>query len=147
MRVRRAAGGQPGGATERQGGGHWAGGDIGTLSRLPKVVGSTSWVKEVALSAREFDAGEAERVGFARRVEGGREEVVAEAIRLASLIASKSPVAVWGTKEILNWSRDHGVEDGLRFTAVWNGAMLQAGDVKEALGASVMRTKPKFEKL
>jgi Delta3,5-Delta2,4-dienoyl-CoA isomerase len=121
--------------------------DIGTLSRLPKVVGNTSWVKDVAFSAREFGAQEAERVGFARAVEGGKEEVVGEAIKLAGLVASKSPVAVWGTKEILNWSRDHGVEDGLRFTAVWNGAMLQAGDVKEALGASVMRKRPKFEKL
>jgi delta(3,5)-delta(2,4)-dienoyl-CoA isomerase len=121
--------------------------DIGTLSRLPKVVGNLSWIKEVAFSAKEFNAAEAEKVGFCRKVEGGRDEVVAEALKLAELIAGKSPVAVWGTKEILNWSRDRTVEDGLRFTAVWNGAMLQAGDVREALGASVMKKKAKFEKL
>jgi Delta3,5-Delta2,4-dienoyl-CoA isomerase len=121
--------------------------DIGTLSRLPKVVGNHSWVKEVALSAREFGADEADKVGFARKVQGGKEEVVAEATKLAGLIASKSPVAVWGTKEILNWSRDRTTEDGLKYTAVWNGAMLQASDVKEALGAAVMKKKAKFEKL
>jgi Delta3,5-Delta2,4-dienoyl-CoA isomerase len=121
--------------------------DIGTLSRLPKVVGNTSWIKEVALSAREFGAEEAGRVGFARVVEGGKEQVVSEALKLGELIASKSPVAVWGTKENLNYSRDRSVDDGLRYTAVWNSAMLQASDLREALGASVMKKKPKFEKL
>ena len=33
--------------------------DLGTLSRLPKLVGSTSWVKDVCLSARDFSGEEA----------------------------------------------------------------------------------------
>ena len=86
--------------------------DIGTLTRLPKVVGNFGWVKEVALSARIFGAEEALRVGFVSQVFGGKEEVLKGALEVAGLIASKSPVAVLGTKDILNWSRDRSVEDG-----------------------------------
>lgn len=122
--------------------------DIGTLSRLPRSVGNFSWVKEVCLSAREWDAEEAGRVGYVSHViGGGRKEVVAKGLEIASLIASKSPVAVWGTKELLNWSRDHTVEDGLKYTAVWNAAMLQTDDVKSALLSGIQKKKATFSKL
>lgn len=86
--------------------------DIGTLSRLPKVVGNFGWVKEVALTARAFGAEEALRVGFVNRVFGNKQEAVKGALELAGLIATKSPVAVQGTKELLNYSRDHTVQEG-----------------------------------
>ena len=102
--------------------------DVGSLSRLPKVVGNYGWVKEVCLSARVFGAEEVSRVAESKG------KAVEEALGLAELIASKSPVAVQGTKELLNWSRDHSVQDGLRYTGVWNSAALQTGDewVEEA---------------
>lgn len=121
--------------------------DIGTLSRLPKVVGNFGWVKEVALSARVFGAEEALRVGLVNGVYEDRAAVIAAALKLATLIASKSPVAVQGTKEILNWSRDHSVQDGLRYTGVWNSAALQTGDVSAALLSGLQKRTPTFEKL
>lgn len=121
--------------------------DIGTLSRLPKVVGNIGWVKEVALSARVFGAEEALRVGLVNAVYEDRAAVIAAALKLATLIASKSPVAVQGTKEILNWSRDHSVQDGLRYTGVWNSAALQTGDVSTALLSGLQKRTPTFEKL
>ena len=91
--------------------------DIGTLSRLGKVVGNGSWIKDVCLSGRSFGAEEASRVGLVSWVakegsEGGKNAVIKEALRWAAIVAEKSPVAVQGTKELLNWSRDHGVQDG-----------------------------------
>ncbi|KAL4762412.1 enoyl-CoA hydratase/isomerase family protein [Aspergillus foveolatus] len=121
--------------------------DVGTLSRLPKIVGNYGWVKDVALSARLFGAEEALSVGFVSRVFESKEEAVKGAIELAALIASKSPVAVQGTKELLNWSRDHTVQDGLRYTAVWNSAALQTSDVQSALLSGIQKRKPTFEKL
>ncbi|KGO73700.1 Crotonase, core [Penicillium italicum] len=121
--------------------------DIGTLSRLPKVVGNYGWVKEVALTAREFGAEEALRVGFVNAVYDNRDATIAAAFKLASQIASKSPVAVQGTKEILNFSRDHSVQDGLRYTSVWNGAALQTQDVSAALLSGLEKRTPTFEKL
>ena len=123
--------------------------DIGTLSRLPKVVRSGSWVKDVCLSARQFGAEEAEKVGFVSWVgkNGGKEEVVEEALRWAEVVASKSPVAVQGTKEILNWCWNRSVEDGLRYTSVWNSAMLQSEDTREAMMSGITKKKPRFTKL
>lgn len=94
--------------------------DIGTLSRLGKVVGNGSWIKDVCLSGRTFGAEEASRVGLVSWVAkegsvGGKDAVIKEALRWAAIVAEKSPVAVQGTKELLNWSRDHGVQDGELF--------------------------------
>ncbi|KAI1735478.1 enoyl CoA hydratase-like protein [Xylaria scruposa] len=121
--------------------------DIGTLSRLPKIVGNHSWVKDVCLSARFFGADEALAVGFVSRVLENKAQAIDAATKLATLIASKSPVAVQGTKEILNYSRDNSVENGLRYTAIWNAAMLQSNDLKAAILSGIKKTKPRFEKL
>jgi delta(3,5)-delta(2,4)-dienoyl-CoA isomerase len=85
--------------------------DIGTLSRLPKAVGNASWVKDVCMSAREFSAAEALSVGFVSQVHESKAQAVGAAFKLAALMASKSPIAVQGTKEILNHARDHSVDD------------------------------------
>lgn len=85
--------------------------DIGTLSRLPKAVGSSSWVKDVCLSARFFDAAEALRQGFVSEVHENKAAAVTAGLKKAALIAEKSPVAVQGTKELLNHARDHSVDE------------------------------------
>ena len=87
--------------------------DIGTLSRLPKCVSSFSWAKDVCLSAREFDADEALAVGFVSQVHESKSVALDAALKWASLVASKSPVAVQGTKEIMNHARDHSVSDSM----------------------------------
>lgn len=99
--------------------------DVGTLTRLGKVVGQQSWVRDVCLTAREFGGKEAREVGFCSWVGGqgemgkagdsGKGEMMKEALRWAEMVAGKSPVAVQGTKEILDWSRDRSVEDGIFF--------------------------------
>lgn len=89
--------------------------DIGTLSRLPKAVGSSSWVKDVCLSARFFDAAEALRAGFVSEVHETKAAAVAAGLGKAALLAGKSPVAVQGTKELLNHARDHSVDESRSF--------------------------------
>jgi delta(3,5)-delta(2,4)-dienoyl-CoA isomerase len=86
--------------------------DVGTLTRLPKANLPMSWVKEVSFTAREFGAEEALRVGLVSGVFGSREETLEKALALAKSIGEKSPIAVQATKEILNFSRDHSVQDG-----------------------------------
>ena len=99
--------------------------DVGTLSRLPKVVGggNGSWVYDVCLSGRFFGAEEAERVGLVSRVvevkepkgKGG-DEVVKAGLEWATMVAEKSSVAVQGTKELLGWSWGRSVEDGMNLS-------------------------------
>jgi delta(3,5)-delta(2,4)-dienoyl-CoA isomerase len=121
--------------------------DIGTLTRLPHSVGNFSWAKEVALSARVFGSDEALQHGLVSRVCKDKQEAVEEGLKLCQEIASKSPVAVVGTKELMNYSRDHTVAEGLNYTAVWNAAMLQTQDVKDAMLSGLQKKKPTFSKL
>ena len=44
-----------------------------------------------------------------------RVATVAAALNIAKTIASKSPVAVQGSKVILNYSHDHTVDEGLEY--------------------------------
>ncbi|KAM3079329.1 hypothetical protein ACMFMG_005763 [Clarireedia jacksonii] len=121
--------------------------DIGTLSRLPKIVGSFSWVKDVCLSARVFGAEEALKVGFVSHVEQTKEMAIEKALSIAKLLAEKSPVAVQGTKELLNHARDHNLADSLRYTGVWNSAAIQTKDVQDAMLSGLQKRKPTFAKL
>ncbi|KAK5061209.1 hypothetical protein LTR84_007751 [Exophiala bonariae] len=122
--------------------------DVGTLSRLPKVVGGiTSWVKEVTLSARPFSAEEALRHGFVSRVVKGKANLINEGLDFAKYLASKSPVAVQGTKNILDAAWGRTVEDNLNYTAVWNAAMVQSSDVTRAILSGLQKRTPTFEKL
>jgi delta(3,5)-delta(2,4)-dienoyl-CoA isomerase len=76
-----------------------------------------------------------------------KDKAVEEGLKLAAVIAAKSPVAVQGTKELLNWSRDHTIADGLRYTSIWNGAALQSRDVSDAMLSGLKKRTPTFEKL
>ena len=82
---------------------------------LPKVAGGvTSWVNEVCHRARPFAAEETRQDNLVSKVvSGGKQELVQEGITLASYIASKSPVAEPGTKNILDAAWGRTVEDDL----------------------------------
>ncbi|KAG6113663.1 hypothetical protein E4U31_000096 [Claviceps sp. LM219 group G6] len=121
--------------------------DIGTLARLPKIVGSTSWVKDVCLSARDFTAEEALQAGFVSAVHDDKDKAVEAALEMATRIADKSPVAVQGTKELLNYGRENSTAASLRYTSVWNSVALQAGDMPAAMMGVFSKKKPTFEKL
>jgi len=121
--------------------------DIGTLTRLPKVVGSMSWVKDVTYSARTFGADEALRQGFVSKVLPSKSDAVTEGLKMAALLAEKSPVAVQGTKAVVNYSRDHTIQAGLDFTAVWNACAIQTPDPAAAIKATFSKEKPVFSKL
>jgi Delta3,5-Delta2,4-dienoyl-CoA isomerase len=82
--------------------------DLGTLARVPKLVGNVSMLCELALSGRTFGADEALRLGLVSRVvEGSREDVVRAAVAFAQVVASKSPVAVVGVKRFVAHALDH----------------------------------------
>lgn len=77
--------------------------DIGVSWLLPRLIGaSRAW--ELLLTGRRFDAAEADDLGLVTRVvDGGNDEVVAEALGFAELIKANSPMGVWMTKEVM-WS-------------------------------------------
>ncbi|KAG1814726.1 ClpP/crotonase-like domain-containing protein [Suillus subaureus] len=116
--------------------------DAGTLAYLQKITGNTSLAHELAYTARTFSSDEAEKLGLVSRiVQGGRDAVVAAALQLAKDIASKSPVAVSGTKRLLLHARDHSVAENLEYTATWNSAALQATDLQQSVKAGMTKSK------
>lgn len=117
--------------------------DVGTLQRLPKVIGSRSLVNELALTARKMYSDEAKSSGLVSRVFADKEAMMAGALEMAGEIAGRSPVAVQGTKVNLIYSRDHGVAEGLDYMATWNMSMLQTQDVIKSAQAAMEKKSPK----
>ncbi|XP_030331011.1 delta(3,5)-Delta(2,4)-dienoyl-CoA isomerase, mitochondrial isoform X2 [Strigops habroptila] len=113
--------------------------DVGTLQRLPKIVGSQSLVNELAFTARKMMAPEAQSCGLVSRVFPDKESLLQAAVAVAEAIAARSPVAVQGSKENLLYARDHPVSESLRYMAAWNMGMLQTQDVPAAVQAAMDR--------
>jgi Delta3,5-Delta2,4-dienoyl-CoA isomerase len=118
--------------------------DLGTLQRLPYIIGH-GWFKELALTGRDFTAEEALQMGLITRICEDREELYAEARKLATQIAECPPLTVQGTKEVILHSRDHGVNAGLEYVAQKNAAALPSEDVVEAVTAFMEKRKPIFK--
>ncbi|KAL4063402.1 ClpP/crotonase-like domain-containing protein [Scleroderma yunnanense] len=124
--------------------------DIGTLARLPHVTSNASLAAEFTYTARPFSAEEALGLGLVSRiVQGGRDQVVEEALGLAEEITRKSPVAIMSAKRLLMHARDHSVSENLDYTAAWNASMLQTADIPEAVRVTKARGHElaKFEPL
>jgi len=117
--------------------------DVGTLQRLPRLVGD-GMARELAYTGRNFTADEAERMGLANRIFASPEALTAAVREIAATIAAKSPLATRGLKEVMNFSRDHSVADGLNFVATWNAALLLSGDLSESMLAMREKRAPRF---
>ena len=121
--------------------------DIGTLQRGQKVVGNSSFFRTWAYTGENVSAQTALTAGLISKVLKDKDECLKEAIHLAVTIASKSPVAVVGTKHILNYSRDHPIQNGLDYTATWNMSMLQSQDLIESFSAQLEKRPAHFSNL
>ena len=118
--------------------------DIGTLQRLPRVIPEGK-VRELAYTGRRMPAEEALDAGLVNKVYESQEEMVSGLKEMAAVIASKSPLAVYGTKAILNFSRDHTIAEGLEYNALWSGAMLPQEDMAEAMMSNMEKRDPEFQ--
>ncbi|RJP73915.1 MAG: crotonase/enoyl-CoA hydratase family protein [Candidatus Abyssobacteria bacterium SURF_17] len=118
--------------------------DLGTLQRLPHIIGH-GWFRELALTGRNFSAEEALRIGFITRFCEDKDSLYEQAKQLAAEIAACSPLAVQGTKEVLLYSREHGVYPGLEYAAQKNAAVLPCEDVVEAVQAFMQKRPPEFK--
>jgi enoyl-CoA hydratase len=118
--------------------------DVGTLQRLPKLIGPQGLVRELAFTGRAVDAAEAKAIGLVNRVFDSRKALQAGVREIATAIAAKSPLAIRGIKEMLHYSRDHTVADGLNHVATWNAAMLLSDDLMAAMAAAQKREPPRF---
>ncbi|HEY1974118.1 MAG TPA: crotonase/enoyl-CoA hydratase family protein [Pseudonocardia sp.] len=117
--------------------------DIGSLQRLVGIIGE-GHLRELAFTGKNIDAARAERIGLVNEVYPDRASLLDAARALAAEIAANSPLAVHGTKEMLNAEREQRVTAGLRYVAAWNAAFLPSHDLAEALRAFSERRTPNF---
>jgi len=117
--------------------------DIGTLQRITAIVGK-GVAREMAYTGARLGAERALRCGLVNAVYP-RQEVLLEAARaMAREIAANSPLAVQGTKRVLQYSEEHSIEEGLEHVAQWNASFLHSRDLKEAMKAFMEKRAPEF---
>ena len=117
--------------------------DVGTLQRLPRIVGR-GHAAELALTGRDVGAERALRIGLVNDVLADVDALHDAAAALAAEIAANSPLAVQGTKRVLQVCEDRTVEEGLDYVAVWNAAFLVSDDLTEAMTAFFEKRPPVF---
>ena len=117
--------------------------DVGTLQRMPKLL-PEGIVRELAYTGRRMGADEALDRGFVNAVYDDHATMLEAVNEVAAEIASKSPMAIWGTKQSMNYSRDHSVADGLEYIATWNAAMFDTDDMGEAFKSQIDRRDADF---
>jgi len=120
--------------------------DVGTLQRLPKLIGD-GIAREMAYTGRRMTAQRALEVGLVNEVFANHEELVAGVLQIAAEIATKSPLAVWGSKEMLTYTRDHSVADSLNYIATWQTGMFQPSDMIESMTAKSEGRVPNYPDL
>jgi enoyl-CoA hydratase len=118
--------------------------DLGTLQRLPHIIGH-GWFRELALTGRDFTAEEALKMNLITRICEDRESLYNEAKKIADEIAACPPLTVQGVKDVILYSRDHGVYPGLEYVAQKNSAILPSEDLVEAFKAFMEKRPPEFK--
>ena len=120
--------------------------DVGTLQRLPKLI-PEGVCRELAYTGRRMHSDEAKSVGLVNEVFSDQASLLDGVMEIAEEIASKSPLAIWGSKEMITYSRDHSTSDSLNYIATWQSGMFQPADMKEAFQAKAESRPSEFDDL
>ena len=120
--------------------------DVGTFPRLVKLL-PEGVVRELAYTGRAMPAAEAQQVGLVNRVFSDHDALMQGAMQVAAEIASKAPVAIYGTKRMINYARDHSTSDALDYISIWNTSMMNNDEILEAITAKNERRAGQFADL
>jgi len=108
--------------------------DVGTFPRLCHLI-PQGWVRELAYTGRRLPAAKAKEIGLVNEIYASHEEMLNAVLATAREIAAKSPLAVAGSKVMINHARDHSVADSLDYIATWQAGMYHPTDMMEAFAA------------
>jgi enoyl-CoA hydratase len=120
--------------------------DVGTFPRLCKLI-PEGWVRELAYTGRRLSARKACEIGLVNEVFESHEALVEHALSTAREIASKAPLAVAGSKVMINHARDHSLKDSLDYIAVWQAGMFSPALMQEAFKAKAEKRPAAFPDL
>ncbi len=120
--------------------------DVGTFPRLCKLI-PEGWVRELAYAGRRLPAQRAKEIGLVNETFPSQEAMLAHVMEIAAEIAAKAPVAVAGSKRMINYARDHSIADGLDYIATWQAGMFAPPHMMEAFAAKAQKRAPNFADL
>ncbi len=106
--------------------------DAGTFNRMPKQL-PEAVVRELGYTGDKLSAERAERLGFVNGLFDTHEQLVAGALEVAKRIASKAPVAIAATKQMISYTRDHAVAESFAYLNALQPAIFDIEEIKRAL--------------
>ncbi len=117
--------------------------DVGTfpriLNHMPEGV-----VRELAYTGRQMRAAECKTRGLFNDVYADYKAMLDGVMAIAAEISTKPPLAIYGSKRIITYARDHDTQDTLDNIAVWNMSMLIPGEIMEAFQAKAQKRNGRF---
>lgn len=117
--------------------------DSGMSYFLPRIVGY-SRAADLIMTSRDVDAEDAYRIGLLDRL-AGENELLDAAVEVATLMASRPPMAVRSAKRVLQHNVEVGLEDALRYEmAGLSYARRAPNDAREAMASFRERRPAKF---
>ena len=108
--------------------------DVGTLNRMPHQL-PDAVVRELAYTGDRLGAGRAERLGFVNGVFDSHEALAAAVLAVAHKIASKAPLAVAASKEMISYARDHSVAESFAYLNALQPGIFSPEDIARAVTA------------
>ena len=115
----------------------------GGTARTTRRVGK-GMAMYLCLTGEIIDAREALRIGLVQRVVPAA-ELMNEARRIATTIASKAPLAIAACKRTINNGAHLSIDDALELEALEFGTLVDTEDIKEGTRAFLEKRKPVFE--
>ena len=115
--------------------------DLGTVQRLTANL-PFAVVADWLMDCRTVSGDEAKHLGFVSRIAADAVELESMAITLAERIAGRSPVAIMGAKEVMKFTKEHGVKASLRYNAAWQSSVFPGEDVANCLKAKQTGVAP-----
>lgn len=121
--------------------------DVGTFPRLCSLL-PQGMVRELAYSGRRMPAKKALEMGLVNDIFPTQEAMLKHVMSLAKEMAEKSPLAVYGSKVMINYARDHSIADGLDYIATWQAGMFNPEtDMRESFVSKAEKRAPEFADL
>lgn len=120
--------------------------DVGTLQRLPHLI-PQGMIRELAYTGGKLSAKRAKEIGLVNEIYPDHDALLEGVMDIAREIAKRSPLAVAGCKEMINYTRDHSVTDSLKYMATWQSGMFRPEDMMKVFMAKQQKQEPDFEEL
>ena len=120
--------------------------DVGTFPRVLRQL-PDGLIRELAYTGRKLEAAEAFNRGFVNQVFETQDEMLAAVMEIARQIARNSPLAVAGSKHVMNYAAEQSTEDTLRYMQALNAGILSPAHMMESAAAKMQNREPVYPDL